>query len=378
MLSSQSITIPRYYSDTFVLVLFVILFAIQRPETLLGCYALSAFYVFFNWKLLSIKKSFFLMYLWFVLLCIPAVSLFNHSSTPLMYLILSPLLVLFASVYSTQGILAITKSLKYLFWTLVALTFIGVFSSDSAEPLEGLIPGTSTNGIPSYIIVIYIAYAIASILSAKYVSTRGAIATLSIAIIGLGRGSIIIATLLLFFSFCFKAYTSKVRFAYKFSLFFTLTFVFISYIVYNITSLQLAAELVIESSKFANGVLDEHRARILADYMDKINWLQLLLGADYGGTSIVTHYGGNPHNSYIRVHSFYGIWGLISVFLPFTFIFLKKIKWQYKISILFLILCALARALTEPIFFPSMLDFFYILYFIMFFSHYNALHLRSD
>lgn len=372
--SKHSLYVPRYVVDSIVLVVFVVLFAYQRPSSILGCYLVSALYIFFNQDLLSIKKSGVRLYLGFVSLCIPSVMSFNHGYTPYLYLILSPLLVLFASVYNSQSITTIELSLKYLFWILVTLTFIGVVANhDSVAPLEGLIEGTSTNGIPAYIIVVYIAFALASICSSWSVPVLPALATLVIAIIGLGRGSIIVSTLLVLFSLGFKLVTSKVGSLYKYFMVFFVTVIAIILMPFNFSELQLLFDEMILSSKFSDGVLDEHRGRMIADYLGKINGSSLILGADFAGTSIIERYGGNPHNSYIRAHSFYGIWGLVAIFLPLILVFVKKIKWTLKLTFLFLLMCALARAMSEPIFFPSALDFFYILYFFILFTHYRSL-----
>jgi hypothetical protein len=67
------------------------------------------------------------------------------------------------------------------------------------------------------------------------------------------------------------------------------------------------------------------------------------------------------------MHSFYGLVGLLSLFLPvFLVLFAGKNKLQ-KWIIMSFVLLALLRAVSEPIFFPSTLDFFYFLYFFIFF-----------
>ncbi|MDB2357137.1 hypothetical protein N9W10_03125 [Gammaproteobacteria bacterium] len=366
----KGLSIPRYYLDAAVITLFLILFAFQSPYTLLSCYSLAAIYVLFRWEYISIRRSIFTYYLWMACLFLPALSLFNHGITPYIYLLLFPVLVIFASLYAKQPINAIKSSLSYSFWVLIILTLSAVLKNGfSATPLEQLIPGTSTNGIPSYFIVLFVALAISSLISEGRMPVVASIATFIIAILGVGRGSIIVAAILLLFSLSFAFFSSKIRPGYKLSLVLLAVLLAIIYIANNFIEILIMFETVLEGSKFANGIWDEHRAKIIMEYIAKIDVLPFILGADYIGTSILDFYDGNPHNSYIRVHAFYGLWGVLCIFIPLILLAFKDVNWHLKLSIFFLIGCALLRATSEPIFFPSLLDFFYLLYFFMF--HYN-------
>ena len=372
--NSQGLSIPRYWLDAAVISLFLILFAFQSPLTLISCYGLSALYVLFRWDYISIRRSIFTYYLWAACLFLPAMSLFNHGITPYVYLLLFPVLVLFASLYAKQPINAIKSSLSCSFWMLIILTLSAVFKNGySTEPLEQLIPGTSTNGIPSYFIVLFVALAISSLISVGRMPVVASIATLIVAILGVGRGSIIVAAILLLFSLSFTFFRSKMRPGYKSSIILLAVLVAIIFIANNFNEILITFETLVKGSKFSNGIWDEHRAKIIMEYIAKIDALPFILGADYIGTSILDFYDGNPHNSYIRVHAFYGLWGVLCVFIPLILLAVKDVEWQLKLSILFLIGCALLRATSEPIFFPSLLDFFYILYFFMFHYHYPSL-----
>ena len=128
----------------------------------------------------------------------------------------------------------------------------------------------------------------------------------------------------------------------------------------------------LSATRLNQGFLDPHRARMLADYVQKLDVASLLFGASYADTSILTTYGGNPHSSLIRLHSFYGIFGFLILVIPFGFAMLaNKIK-KDKFVFLSLVFFVLMRAATDPIFFPSALDLFYYLYFVIFFKHYAS------
>lgn len=150
-------------------------------------------------------------------------------------------------------------------------------------------------------------------------------------------------------------------------IFFIIVFPVVFFVASNIGEIIDGIELMIEGSKFSGGILDEHRGLIISDYINKIDGFRLIFGTDYENTSINDWYGGNPHNSFIRVHSFYGIFGLLFVFFPVIAILISRKNSVQKFVFMVFIILALLRAVSEPIFFPSTLDFFYFLIFFVFF-----------
>jgi hypothetical protein len=369
----QSIKPRHFVLDTIFITSFLILFAIQQPYSLLSCYILPFVYLLLNKGTISLNREPLIIFLVAVGLCMPAMLLINHGYTPFIYIIMSPVLVLFARAYAKKNIFSITLSLKYSFWVLTTLVLIGVYvNRDEIAPLEGLIEGTSTNGIPSYLIVLFIAYSISALRAVGHLPIFAAFSNLIISVIGLGRGSIIVAAILLIFVLSFEFYLSKIKTLYKFIIFTLITISATAYIMSNWSQLSTLVSDIILGSKFVDGVFDESRGQIISEYFAKIDILHFFLGADFLGTSIVEKFDGNPHNSYIRVHAFYGLWGLVLIFLPLLIIFIKKVNRPFKFAVFFLIFSALVRAISEPIFFPSLLDFFYVLYFFIFYYHYDS------
>lgn len=363
----------HFIVDTFFISAFLTLFAAQQSFSLLACYFLSFFYLLIQKDAISINKKLLTFYLVVAVFFIPAILSINHGYTPIIYFIMYPLLFLFAKTYSKKNIFSITFSLKYSFWILSILICIGIYlNSDKPDPLEGLIPGTSTNGITSYLIVLYIAYSIASLSAFGHLPIYAGFLNLIISIFGLGRGSILVAGLLLIFVLSFQFYCLRVKNLYKLLLLTAFILLCAAYVISYWNQLMTIGEDIISASKFAGGLYDEARAIMISEYAAKIDILHFFLGADYWGTSIINRFDGNPHNSFIRAHAFFGFWGLVMIFLPLLIILGKKVNWQYKFVVLFLIFSALLRAITEPIFFPSMLDFFYFLYFFLFYYHYNS------
>jgi hypothetical protein len=91
-----------------------------------------------------------------------------------------------------------------------------------------------------------------------------------------------------------------------------------------------------------------------------------LFGADYSGTVIEYEYFGNPHIAYIRTHSLFGFPLTLLVLLSPGFLLLARKALADKMVFFVFIGVVAFRALSEPLFFPTLLDFFYFSWFLMY------------
>jgi hypothetical protein len=195
-----------------------------------------------------------------------------------------------------------------------------------------------------------------------------------IALFGLGRGSIIVSFGILIVTLFFNLLILKSRLDQfilrRVSLFFGLPlFLIIFYNIYEITELIVN---IIENSKFSEGLTEQGRFQMLVEYVDKLDGLGVIFGESYENTSINQKFGRNPHNSFIRAHSFYGIFGLILIFIPIFALLYSNRRFVEKMIVIAFVFLALLRATVEPIFFPTPLDFFYFFYFLLFFRFSKA------
>lgn len=352
--------------DVAFLSLMTISFVFQKPETIALAYFFAAIYVFSS--KIRIAKAYFIIWAFASLIFAMAALTKNFGLTPFFYLICSPVLILAAEKLTGRPLTLVFNAMGIYYWLFSIATFIGILINwESPEPLEGLIPGTSTNGIPSYLIVVQVAYSLIFFLRHERLPILSSITTCVVAIFGLGRGSIVVGGLILIFSIFMNAVLSKNN--HRFILFFLgLVLLLLSlYFYINGDEILSMAQELLSRSKFAGGVFDEHRGLMIKDYMNKIDVWSFMFGSDYADTSIEMYYGGNPHNSYIRAHSFYGLAALICIFIPIILVINSRRFKVEKFVTTILIFFALLRATTEPIFFPSVLDFFYVFYFFAFF-----------
>jgi hypothetical protein len=344
--------------------LLLIGFIIQKPVTIAATYMVAALYLVSNQKNILFKNQHILIWALMAGVCMLASLTFNHGATPIFYLTVTPFLFLSARHLANKCHVHIVDCLKNVYWIFaIAIAIVIVKNWDDPVPLE-VFSWSSTNGIPSYFIVVQIAYSLVYYLKSNRLPILSAIATLSVAVFGLGRGSMVTATLILLVSIIFNVTFSKSIADRRNVL--ILIAITIIIMVANYNDISSAVDLWIEGSKFSSGVLDEHRGRMINDYLKNIDGWTLIFGMDYAGTSISQYYGGNPHNSFIRIHSFYGLQGLLFIFFPLLFIIASNREGIQKVVAIVFISLSLLRSSTETIFFPSTLDFFYFLYFFIF------------
>lgn len=346
------------------------LFAVQLPITIAASYMISTTLLFIYGNKTSLSKIYLGATLIIVLMLLPSVLTMNHGVTPLFYLFASMILSYHAFQLSKAPLDLIVRVLHNVYWIcILIITFFLYMHWDEAEPLGSILPWVSTNGIPSYLIVIQIAYSIAYFFKNNSLPLLSALITMMIALFGLGRGSIIIGFGILIVTLVFNLLILKSNINQsilrRVSLFFGLPlFLIISYNTHEIIELVVN---IIGNSKFSEGITEQGRFQILVEYVSKLNGMGVIFGESYENTSINQKFGGNPHNSFIRAHSFFGIIGLILIFIPIFALLFSNRKLIEKVIVFALVFLALLRATVEPIFFPTPLDFFYFFYFLLFF-----------
>lgn len=356
--------------DTTAIVLLLSLFIIQLPAAIASSYLIGLLFLAFSISSFELKSKYVQAYVLLLIFCLPAATTFNHGLTPLFYLIFSPSIAFFVIHFTGNTLEHVVNVLRNVF--LAYILFVAAvlfFHWGEREPFGAIFYWSSTNGIPAYLIILNIAYSIAYFLKYNRLPVIAAALTTIVAFFGIGRGSIVCGSLLLLLSIFVNLFVVKskqdVALAPKIALILLIPALTLIYNHADLISRQY--EMIAEGSKFEQGVLDVHRGYMLSDYLDKLDALSLFIGTSYEGTSINLYYGGNPHNSYIRVHSFFGLFALFAVFAPLFLMLLSHKDRTQTIIIFLLVTVALIRATTEPILFPTPLDFFYIMYFVLYF-----------
>lgn len=236
---------------------------------------------------------------------------------------------------------------------IAVFTFLS-YSGLAGFPLENILPGSSSNGITSYLVVLQINYCIARYIEVKRASLVTPVLTLIICLEGWGRGSILASGGIIFVNMLFRfAPGIKLRSFVTF-----LLFVLIMTVVYQQYDDDIGSFFNV-NTKIGGGLSDPAREQAIEEYLAKIDPLTFLIGADYRNTSIDTALDKNPHNSYIRAHHIFGLPYLVLMLL-FPLLFLsRETSLGQKVFILSMLLILYFRAFTEPIIFPTLFDFFF-------------------
>lgn len=220
-------------------------------------------------------------------------------------------------------------------------------------PLEDLIPDSSSNGITSYLLVLQVNACLVHYALHRRFAWATQLVTLFICVVGYGRGSIMASLALIAGSLLVSAMARTTR----------------SRLPIAVAILALAAgtaryyeEISVfaeANTKFGVAVGDWHRELIFRKYVDELTPATSIVGGRYERTVIARNYNGNPHNSFIRAHHIFGLFYVLSV-LALPLVALPR-SWS-PASMAYLLLGAgvlYFRAFTEPILFPTLLDYFF-------------------
>lgn len=312
------------------------------------------------------KNNFYLLILC-CMLFLPAFINYHHGLSPVFYS-LSTIATFFAAmVVSNKPPIVLLKAFTWMYWaSVVAIAWVLYTYWGYPEPFGMVIEGSSTNGIPAYLIVLQVSLSLTIYLIHGRLPVLSTIFTFAVAFFGNGRGSLVVAALIIVVTLVLNValvgrQKSKLRW------FFWLILMVVTFI-WVIWGAELL-ELVSAYTKLSVGLVDDNRLEIWEHYSRKIDGFTLFFGADYSGTVIEYQYSGNPHITYIRTHSLFGLpLTLLAMVSPALVLLARKTLAPKLVFFVFISLAAL-RATSEPIFFPTLLDFFYFTWFFMYVKH---------
>lgn len=353
-MQNRSYKIKSINSSVTLLVMNLVFFAFALQNQFFQLLALFVLVLFiFNYASLfysisSHEKIILQIFITFLALWLPISFLRNPAALFHFLVVISSLL---AAFLITRNLKIYFLASRIILFSVLGIILLYLLNSGLDEfPLEDLIPGQSSNGVTSYLLVALINYAIAKYAVCRSSSIFVSFLTLVICYIGYGRASLIVGLLVLFANLLLFLGKKYLIFLICFALVFSREL----YLIYAVD-----IEFLVYSTKLGAGLYDQHRELQISDYMSAINPVTLITGASYAGTSIESLYNGNPHNSYIRAHNIFGLVYLVSILvLPFLLISFRVFSSRIVFPLGLLLLLFL-RAATETIIFPTLFDLFY-------------------
>lgn len=347
----------------------VICFALQSMITLVGGIVLCGLFDFRHRRLIRISPVVRVRVALLSVLFIPAFFKPDHGLSPVFYLASTGIALTTAYILSRFSAAALHRAATLIFWTLAGIVgLILAIYWDSREPFGEVIEGSSTNAIPAYMIVVQLFLCVTTFVTTGRAPVLTPIVTFLIAFFGNGRGSLVVGSLLVAGSLIINLFPRNVPFLYRLILF-AISIAAMGALAANANDLY---EYLTRFTKLSVGISDFNRSTILSEYISVIDPYTFFFGAEYRGTIIDYQYKGNPHISFIRTHSFFGMFAMLMALLsPFLVLFARG-KWTLKLPIFFFVALAVARAASEPILFPTLLDVFYFLMIMIFFRARDA------
>ena len=313
----------------------------------------------------SIKKNLIPIITFLIILILLSSADLDKGFTPIFYLFVSGICLLSAQytakAYTFEQIYN-SIFLLYIFTTCILFYYLYKFWGQP-EPFGNIIKGSSTNGFPSYLIILQSSISVLSYLMKRKVGLITPFITTLIAFFGSGRGSLVVSMLIVIFSFYINIFLYKgagKRANRIIPIVFSVIMLFLlSYLTYQYGS------ILVEYTKLSVGLGDENRIEIFNEYINNLDSYTLMFGGNYKGTVIDELYDGNPHISFVRTHYLFGLIPMLIYFFSPLYVLFIKNALSVKIVLLgFLTICWL-RSLSEPILFPTILDYFYFLIFFL-------------
>lgn len=265
------------------------------------------------------------------------------------------------------------KIIRFFFLFYVAFFFINMLVG--IHP-DHIFTGFSRNAIPVFMLIQIILVYISFFQSNKKLPLYPSVIAVIISFWCIGRSGIIISFLLLF-SITFIRMKDLKKVYNKKNLLITSLIVIIGLVIITFTPLYDSVLGNAISRIQRLGFLDPHRGSIIKEYYSIASssiWA-LLFGVPIYGSEVFAHYGNNLHNSYLRLHSLYGISGVVVMFYFIIRGFVGLIKGK-NLLFLFLLALILVRMLTDIVAFHGPFD--PILYFLLYFSISTKKHRISN
>ena len=220
----------------------------------------------------------------------------------------------FALSYMIFGLVLLQEKISYKISLYVfcgiSLLFI-YFIIIGASP-NNIFINTSQNTISVIMIIQCLILYISCIKNGKPISFIPAFVTFSISLWGLGRSGIISSGLLMGLSLILKMKEKQVNL--KNILFVSLglgIFLFLVYYFYDYLYEFLLSKAIIHFSD--KGITDASREMVLKHYFSDINLKNVFFGEKLHGDYVFESLNRNLHNSFLKLHAFFGIIGIMVI-----------------------------------------------------------------
>lgn len=239
-----------------------------------------------------------------------------------------------------------------LFLLIFYVAFLWLVKGFSPDDFNTVFSGYSRNGVGAIILALMVGYV-------WYCYEKGVYPSLFLIFLGFilmfplyGRANIFFGALVLGLAFNY-------RFGSASSFLFALPLVVLLIVFSGVLS-----DYFTDKTNFSSG-FESPRTAMLADYWESLDFKFFFLGGDLSAVPTIAEYEGNPHNSFVRAHAFFGIFA-ISLFVVFIFpLLLSMFFGNWMLAGLGLVF--LGRAFLDIIYLGNIFDYLMLGPFIHYF-----------
>lgn len=260
------------------------------------------------------------------------------------------------------------KLFLWLFYGFAALTWLRILQA--GEPFE-IFAGHSRNYISLYLIVVLFPYyTVSAHNKTERISIIPSIICLAISVYILGRGGIIMCAML-FLGTCLKNIllirkTDKELYK-KSRKYAVLSVVLIGAAIYIFMNTNIAEQYLYRfTDNESGGFADEQRLNIWMEYISRTldSLKYIITGYDLSKSRIIVMYLENLHNSYLMLHCYTGLFGLL-LFVAGLINSISYMIKNKKYDLLIIVFSFLVKAFTDWVF-PTQLGDIIVLYVLVY------------
>lgn len=222
--------------------------------------------------------------------------------------------------------------------------------------LNQMFLGTSRNSISILFIVTVLIINVQEFKQAKPISVMPAIISFMFCALSAGRSGIVCSLIYLGYLFFYKLYRMEKEKRRK-VLFISFSIIFISAFYYKEQIFEFVSNMEVYVRLTGQANSGNERTLMNSAYLENMNFFTFLIGYDFVDNYEFIKNGLNPHNSFLSLHHFYGLAGVLffGIFI-ITLFHLWKINKIYSVALFILLL----RASTDQMMFPGEYDFLVI------------------
>lgn len=236
----------------------------------------------------------------------------------------------------------------YLFYLFFCILYYG----SSHEDFNDFLYESSRNAVSGIAIILY--STILSIRSFQMIKIGYApvIFLLIISFMAFGRAGIVFSVFLFFLTWIYNNPMFSIR---------SFLFSFVLLVLFGVFYEDIVG-LLLNKTNFSM-LFDSPRLLMNLEYLSRLDSMGFLMGVDLSTIPVIYDHGGNPHNSFIYLHSIFGV-SIVSIFLIFIsavfFVFSK-----HRSIASFCLAVMLLRAFFDISFLGGSLDLLFFIVFIL-------------